>query len=68
VPHVVVTAPGISSSGQNRAIRWKHFRSTSKASSDSGVSVRSRAHVASSSVGVKNTCSTRADVSRLNCG
>jgi hypothetical protein len=42
------------------AIRWKHFRSTSSASSDSGVSVRSRAHAASFSVGVKNTCSTRA--------
>ena len=37
-------------------------------SSDFGVSVRSRAHAASSSVGVRNTCSTRAEVSRLNCG
>jgi hypothetical protein len=32
------------------------------------VSVRSRAQAISSGTGVKNTCSTRAEVSRLNCG
>jgi hypothetical protein len=48
-----VTAWGISFREQNRAIFWKHFRSISSASSDSGVSVRSRAQAASSSVGGK---------------
>lgn len=63
-----MTGGGTSSSGQNRAIFWKHFRATSSASSDSVVSARSRAHPTSSSDGVKNTCSTRAEVSRRNCG
>ena len=53
---------------QNRAIFWKHFRSTSSASNASGLSVRSRAQATSSSTGVKNTCNTRAEVSRRNCG
>jgi hypothetical protein len=69
VPHVVGDGIGdLLPRAENRAIRWKHFRSTSSASSDSGVSVRSLAHAASSSVGVKNKCSTHAEVSRLNCG
>ena len=43
VPHVIGDGLGISCCEQNRAIFWKHFRSTSSASNASGVSVRSRA-------------------------
>ena len=68
VPHMVGDGLGDSSREQNRAIFWKHFRSTTSASSASGLAVRSRAQATSSAAGVKNTCSTRAEVSRLNCG
>ena len=59
---------GISSREQNRAIFWKHFSASTSANNDSGLAVRSRAQAISSAIGVKNTCSTRAEVSRLNCG
>jgi hypothetical protein len=54
-------------SEQNRAIFWKHFNANTSANNASGLAVRSRAHAISSTVGAKNTCSTRAEVNRLNC-
>jgi hypothetical protein len=55
VPHVVSDDLGISSREQNRAIFWKHFRSTTSASSASGLAVRSCAQATSSAAAVKNT-------------
>ena len=59
---------GISSREQNRAIFWKHFRSSTSANNAAGSLVRSRAQAISSAAGAKNTCSTRAEVNRLNWG
>lgn len=63
-----ITTSGISSRDEKRAIFWKHFNAGTSAKHDSGLPVRFSAQVTSSDDGVKNTCSTRADVSRLNCG
>jgi hypothetical protein len=62
------TTSGISSSEQNRAIFWKRLRSSTCTNHASGMPVRSRVQATSSAVGVKNTCSTRAEVSFLNYG
>ena len=45
------TTWGVSSREQNRAILWKHFRSTTSASSASGLAVRSRPQPTSSAAG-----------------
>ncbi|TDD13219.1 hypothetical protein [Nonomuraea diastatica] len=67
-PNVVDHHLGDLVRGEKARHLWKHFNASTSAKHDSGLPVRFSAQSTSSGEGVKNTCSTRADVSRLNRG